>query len=850
MTEDTASRHRKLKRLWLALAALLTLAAVLVVPPLVSVNRYKSQITRLMSASLGRPVHLSSVGVRVLPWPSFVLTDLTVEEDPAYGAEPILHANTVTASIRLLSLWRGRLEIDSVSVDEASLNLVRTGAGRWNLNSLFRTVAVPKAEPGAAPRTPRALPSLEATNSRINIKNGVEKLPFSILSTDLKFWQDNPGEWRIRLTGQPARTDVALNLADTGAVRLEAHGARSLQLRQMPVHLDLEWREAQLGQLTRLLIGSDPGWRGNLTGELHLDGTAESAQVKTRLRAEGVHRAEFAPAEPMDFDANCAFLYHYAARSIENLACDSPLGNGRIHFAANLPGEGAPPRLSVELSQIPVQAGLDLLRTVRSGFGAGLEARGSVSGKITYAEITAPAKAPSPSKNHSAKSRPAPAGPLSGSLTVEGFQIGGDLLSTPIRLPRIVLEPVTATQGQSQALATTVAIPGGAGLLTLNARLALSGYQLSMHGQASIPRARELAHVGDMKNAAVLDSLAGGPITLDLSADGPWIPISGSAYSNVPVAGAAPVQSGQDAVKRTVSGTVVFHNANWKADFLANPVLIPQATLHLGQDEIRWDSVAFSYGPVKGTATLALPEACLAPQPCLPHFEIRFDDLDAEALQAAVLGARERGTLLSTLLARLRPSSAPSWPQAEGIVTAGSLVLGPVTLQDTTASLRTTPTGAELAGLDATLLGGRLHASGAFETGDKPAYTFNADLQKLSPAAVGQLLGLRCSGAAFDAGGKIQLSGFTAQDLAASAKGSLHFDWRHGSIAPAPGSGPVPAALTRFDRWTGDAVIDGGAVTIKQDLVRHGSRKHAVEATVTLTDPPRVEFAKEPPPKH
>ena len=89
-------------------------------------------------------------------------------------------------------------------------------------------------------------------------------------------------------------------------VRLEASLRQAPELRQMPVHLDLEWREAQLGQLTRLLLGSDAGWRGDLTGELHLDGTADAAQVKTRLRATGVHRAEFAPAAPMDFDANCA----------------------------------------------------------------------------------------------------------------------------------------------------------------------------------------------------------------------------------------------------------------------------------------------------------------------------------------------------------------------------------------------------------------------------------------------------------------------------------------------------------------------------------------------------------------
>ena len=162
-------RQRKRRRLGLALSALLGILIGVIVPPLVSMARYKNSITQLMSESLGRPVRLASVEFRLVPRPGFVLTDLTVAEDPAYGAEPVLHANTVTAYIRLLSLWRGRLEIGTISVDEASLNVVRTAEGRWNLDSLFRTAAA-KAQPAVngarETRTKRAipLPYLEATN--------------------------------------------------------------------------------------------------------------------------------------------------------------------------------------------------------------------------------------------------------------------------------------------------------------------------------------------------------------------------------------------------------------------------------------------------------------------------------------------------------------------------------------------------------------------------------------------------------------------------------------------------------------------------------------------------------------
>ena len=42
--------------------------------------------------------------LHLLPWPGFEISDLSVAEDPAYGAEPVLHANKVTASIRLFAL--------------------------------------------------------------------------------------------------------------------------------------------------------------------------------------------------------------------------------------------------------------------------------------------------------------------------------------------------------------------------------------------------------------------------------------------------------------------------------------------------------------------------------------------------------------------------------------------------------------------------------------------------------------------------------------------------------------------------------------------------------------------------
>jgi hypothetical protein len=849
MTEKTQGRRRKRTRLWLVLAGLAAMLAVVTVPPLVSMARYKARITELMSNSLGRPVRLSSVELRLFPQPGFLLTDLTVAEDPAYGMEPILHANTVKASIRLLSLWRGRLEIGSISVDEASLNLVRNPEGKWNLDSLFRTAAAkaqpdgtPASAPGAGKRAV-ALPSLEATNSRINVKNATEKLPYSLLNTDLSFWQQEPGDWRIRLRGQPSRTDLSqVDMADAGVVRVEASVRQSPGLRQMPMRVDVAWRDAQLGELARLAVGSDPGWRGDLTGELHLEGTPDAAEITTRLRAIGVHRAEFAPAAPLDFDARCGFLYHFTGHAIERLSCDSPLGNGHIRLAGEVASGGRVPRFSVELDKIPVAAGLDALRTVRSGFGAGLEAKGEISGKIAYAERAPEVEAKpaaregkATAKARAGKERPAVEGPLTGSFTVEGFELRGDGLSAPITAGKLVLTPVNeaqeAPQGEAEvsALAATVTIQAGTATpLTVNAWLRLTGYSLGIHGQASLARGRELAHMAGMADAPALDALAGEPVAVDVRADGPWMLVES----------ASAVGRSQARIDR-LSGTVTLRNANWKADYLANPVLISQATLHLEDGQSRWEPVVFSYGPVKGTGSLTVPAPCTAAQPCpgkaAPSFEVHFSELDAGALQAAILGAHEPGTLLSTLIARFSPSApTPAWPELAGTVKAETLILGPVTLHDASATVRILATGAEIADLDAAVLGGRVHGAGSLHSAgrgqERPGYTFEGSFEKLSPAAVGQLVGQRWSGGMFNAGGKIDLTGFTGEDLAASAKGTMHFDWQHGAMA----GGAVPAALARFDRWSGDAEIGGGSAAVKESAAERGGRKQAVAGSVTL----------------
>lgn len=827
MTEDAQERPRRGK-LWLAAGLVGLVLALILVPPLIGISRYKSRITRLVSAALGRPVRLSGVELRLLPRPGFVLTDLTVEEDPAYGSEPVLHANTVDASIRFASLWRGQLQISRISVDEASLNLVRAGDGRWNLDSLFRNAAAGTGRSRVAPR-----PYLEATSSRINIKNGIEKLPFSLLDADAALWQESDGEWRIRLKGQPARTDVSLDLADTGIVSLEATLRPATELNQMPLHVDAEWRDAQLGQLSRLLLGSDEGWRGDLRGELHLDGTAADARVQARLLASGVHREEFAPAAPLDFDASCAFVFHYSSRSVENLDCNSPIGEGRARLTGSIPTTGQPHRMTLELDRIPAQAGLDVLRTLRRKVDASLQAAGTVSGRLTYDSTAVPPIAAPPPRRFGARAVQSrvPASPLAGSLTIDGLRITGDTLSHPIQLARVTLDPAPAQPAERSALITTVAIPAGASApITVRARIALSGFEVEVHGPIAIPRLHELARISGSVSEPVLAQLAGEPATVDIEASGPWLPPAEVMLG----AASAPRASSMHA-----SGTFAFRDANWKPNFLANALLLQQATLHLDNGAMRWDPVEFTYGPLKGSATLSLPAACDDPDSCAPQFTAHFASLDAADVESALLGARDKGTMLSSLLDRLKSNPAPAWPIAAGTLQADSLIAGPFTFTAVTGTLKLTSAEADLTAFDASTLGGAIHGTATLLAGAQPQYSLEATCTGLKPALVGGLLDMKWSGGIFSGSGKLTMSGYTDKELASSAKGTVNFDWRKGGIA----GEDIPPALARFDKFDGEAAIADGSMILGTVNVQGGGKKSDVHAEVSLSLPHKVTFS-------
>ncbi|MBE7182317.1 MAG: AsmA family protein, partial [Terriglobus roseus] len=316
-------RTLKRKLLW-ALGLLLAVLLLVFTPPLVNANRYRGKIAESMSKSLGRPVHLDNVSLHFLPVPGFTLTNVVVSEDPAFGDEPTIRANTVEAQLRVSSLWKHPVEFSTVRFVEPSVNLVRNAEGKWNLSNVLLNAShvqsAPTGQRRAGPK-PR-FPYIEATGGRVNIKIGREKLPFSLTDADFALWLPSPQQWRVRLIGQPARTDKNIN--DPGRLRIEGELRHAATAADVPVHFTASWHDAPLGEATRILAGDDWGWRGSLNLDATLAGTLGDAQMQSKLTLGGLRRAEFYPAHTLDLQATCTSGFKLHPATLSQMRCTLP----------------------------------------------------------------------------------------------------------------------------------------------------------------------------------------------------------------------------------------------------------------------------------------------------------------------------------------------------------------------------------------------------------------------------------------------------------------------------------------------------------------------------------------------
>ena len=322
--EPVLGRRGWMRIAWV-FATVVLLILLVTLPPLVNVNRYRRGVTQAISGAIGRPVHLDNITLHLLPLPGFTIQNFVVQEDPAFGAEPAMRANVVEARVRFASLWRRRIEISRIRLENPSVNLVRRADGAWNLQGVIaqagqlQSAPTAQAKHGDAPR----FPYVEAKGARINIKLGTDKLPYSLVDAKFALWLPSEREWRLRLEGRPLRTDT--DVSDVGDLRVEGTLGRSGgTVANEQLALSARLSSTPMGEAAKLVVGRDLGWRGAASAEIKISGTPAAMLVTTDLHLHNLRRAEFVPRLPMSVDAHCQAQAMGVLHQLHDVRCAIP----------------------------------------------------------------------------------------------------------------------------------------------------------------------------------------------------------------------------------------------------------------------------------------------------------------------------------------------------------------------------------------------------------------------------------------------------------------------------------------------------------------------------------------------
>jgi hypothetical protein len=363
-------------------------------PPLINVSRFQQRIASNISTALGRPVHFKSVTLTLLPMPGFTLNEFVIDEDPAFGSEPILRADEVGVTLRISSLWSHHVEFSKIAFTEPSVNLVHASNGTWNIESLLLRAshiqAAPTGQRFAGPD--KRFPYIEATGARLNLKFDQEKIPVSLTDADFALWLPEPHQWHLRLEAHPIRTDTSSG--DTGTLRVEGTlGGADLNaalLAQVPIDLHGDWQDAQLGGLSRMVLGRDSGLRGDISVTFGIQGTVGHNAIAANIKLAKARRADFVPDSLLSLEATCSAVAGDTFHSFSSIECHWPAAGSSdreiLILTANLPDIA---RLesgsaSITLPALPAGTFLDWLSIATPHPPTGFAGTGTLAGTLVW----------------------------------------------------------------------------------------------------------------------------------------------------------------------------------------------------------------------------------------------------------------------------------------------------------------------------------------------------------------------------------------------------------------------------------------------------------------------------------
>ena len=273
------------KLLRVAFYAVVVVAALAALAPYIPAAFLRTRVEGALSRSLNRAINIGDIHFTFfpagpVPGPGFDLEDVTIHEDPRAGIEPFAYMQELGASIHILSLLTGHLELSGINLGDASINLVKTTDGLWNFQYLLASLRAEDA----------SMPAFRMRGGRVNFKFGDTKSVFFFNAADIDISPDVTGAMDLRFSGEPSRSDHTKR--DFGRFFIRGTSSASGKL-----DLAIELQRSSLEETLRLMDPQGFGVHGILAVNGRVTGEPAQLTLSGNVEIGDIHRSDLLPKE-------------------------------------------------------------------------------------------------------------------------------------------------------------------------------------------------------------------------------------------------------------------------------------------------------------------------------------------------------------------------------------------------------------------------------------------------------------------------------------------------------------------------------------------------------------------------
>ncbi len=161
----------KISGILLLVFILLFAGSALFLGRFVDPNKFKGRISQLVYAKTGQVLVINGkMQWSLFPWVGLKANDLTYYNPPSFTPKTFIAAKGMDIKVKLLPLITGKIEVGNVTLNHATLNLIKNKSGKFNWQALAKTEKR-SSNQATEPHTNLSnftITSLKIKNGRIN----------------------------------------------------------------------------------------------------------------------------------------------------------------------------------------------------------------------------------------------------------------------------------------------------------------------------------------------------------------------------------------------------------------------------------------------------------------------------------------------------------------------------------------------------------------------------------------------------------------------------------------------------------------------------------------------------------